>query len=47
VYIGTDYNYQPIYFNVAERQKRASGNTIILGATGSRKSTLIKLMILG
>jgi hypothetical protein len=47
VYIGTNTNGSPLLIDICDRRKRASGNVVILGTTGSRKSTLIKMLILG
>jgi type IV secretory pathway VirB4 component len=46
VYLGLNTNSTPMFLDVCDRNKRASGNMCILGTTGSRKSTLIKIMIL-
>lgn len=45
--LGYDQEGNPMQIDITNRQNKASGNAVILGMTGSRKSTLIKSFLLG
>jgi type IV secretory pathway VirB4 component len=45
--MGLSTQGSPMVFNLCDRSKALNGNMIALGTSGSRKSTLDKLLILG